>query len=90
MEKEIKFYFVYSDNDEYKYKLDLLYEVFGEGGIYEIRDDFNEKIVSVFIENLNSEHLIELINSFEDNLKILYIADSLILGTNSDIEDIGL
>lgn len=91
MNFEIEYYFTYNDNDEYKLNLDILVDVFGEYILNNINDDASEKIVDIKLNEFNSDHMIDLLCAFDqDEIRVLLIADTLIIGTDRHLNEMGL
>ena len=89
MNFEIEYYFTYNDNDEYKYNLDILVDVFGKYILNNIKDDKSEKIVDITLDKFNSDHMIDLLCAFDqDEVRMLFIADTLIIGTDRHLNEI--
>ncbi|HBF2708917.1 TPA: hypothetical protein KO123_002310 [Clostridioides difficile] len=89
MEEEIIFYFVYSNNDEYKHHLDILIGVFGDKILDNIKDDNSEKIVSIRLDKFDSDNLFDLLAEYDENeLRMLRIADDLIIGLHSHLQKV--
>lgn len=89
MNKNITFYFTYNNNDEYKHNLDILTEVFGHEILQTLKENI-DGIVSVQIQKCNEIQLFELLQEFDnDELRILLIADDLIIGTDRHLNIIG-
>ena len=89
MNKNITFYFTYNNNDEYKHNLDILTGVFGCEILQTLKENIGG-IVSVQIQKCNEIQLFELLQEFDnDELRILLIANDLIIGTDRHLNIIG-
>lgn len=82
MNKSISFYFTYETEEEREQIVERLVEVFGEYVKPTLRDDNSEKIAHVKLKGCNEENLFDLLREFDgDELRVLFVADELIIGT---------
>lgn len=84
---DIKLYFTYSDKNDYNKHIDIVNECFS---VITISCDDTEKIASVYLNEFNSSSISDYLSEFDDELRIIYIADMLIMGLDSMLCEVGL
>lgn len=91
MVSNIHYYFIYDNNEEFKYHLDILCKIFGYEILQNLNNDTVEGIVDIKLGSINEIELFDLlINYKDDELRILKIADELVIGTDRALNEIGL
>lgn len=87
----VNYCFVYDDNDEFKYHLDILCDVFGYEIEESLKDDIDEKIVTIKLNSINEVDIFNLLTNYEgEELRILKIEDELLIGTDKALNEMGL
>lgn len=90
MKKLVNFYFTYKDNEEYEYHIGVIKDVFGANAIDNLDIHTSEKYASIGLDTLNETQIFELLQEYdEDELRIVFIADTLIVGTNKVLSELG-
>ena len=82
MGNNISFYFTYENEQERDNVINTLAEIFGKEIRGTLRDGSSEKIAHIKLKECNDQHLSNLLREFDkDELRVLLVADELIIGT---------
>lgn len=87
----INYCFVYDNNEDYKYNLDILCDIFGCEILVDLKNDISEKFVTIKLNSIDETKIFNLLTDYEgEELRILKIEDEILIGTDRTLNEMGL